>query len=168
MPQIETPETIQWRRWMREFGQQERRVREFLGLSQAQVAEAAGVSQGSVSRLEAGRGLGTPMVVILKINVAMARELRRLDPEMLNADLRRALAIQDALSPPGVVADASGSPASHHAADLDDLVQLYRRVAPGQRGRLLAILRAAVQALASDEPAREPAAHHDEPGRSSA
>jgi len=166
MQHVETFESTQWRRWMREFGQQERRIREFLGLSQAQVAEAAGVSQGSVSRLEGGRGLGTPMVVILRINLAMSRELRRLDPEMLNDDLRRALAIQEALSPPGLLADAGASPAPLHA-DLDDLVGLYRRVPAGQRGRLLAILRAAVQALGSDEPAREHA-QHDEPGRSSA
>jgi len=45
-----------------------RRVREFLGLSQDQVARLAGVSQGAVSRLEAGRGLATPMVVVLKVH----------------------------------------------------------------------------------------------------
>ena len=47
----------QWKEWMRAFGRQERRIREFLGLSQEQIARLAGVSQGAVSRLEAGRGL---------------------------------------------------------------------------------------------------------------
>jgi len=47
-------EAVDWREWMRGLGRQLRRVREFLGLSQDQVARLAGVSQGAVSRLEAG------------------------------------------------------------------------------------------------------------------
>ena len=53
----------EWQAWMRSLGLQVRRVREFVGLSQEQVARTAGVSQGAVSRLEAGRGLGTPLLV---------------------------------------------------------------------------------------------------------
>src|SRR5262249_11891184 len=73
-----------WRTWRRALGRQERRVREFLGLSQQELARAAGVSQGAVSRLEAGRGLATPMLVILKINLALRRAIRTLDPGILN------------------------------------------------------------------------------------
>src|SRR2546422_5488972 len=48
-------EAVDWREWMRGLGRPLRRVREFLGLSQDQVARLAGGSQGAVSRLEAGR-----------------------------------------------------------------------------------------------------------------
>src|SRR5262245_49212375 len=62
---------VEWGEWMRAFGRQERRVREFLGLSQDQLARLAGVSQGAVSRLEAGRGLATPLLVVMKINLVL-------------------------------------------------------------------------------------------------
>src|ERR1043165_8224763 len=91
---------IDWREWIRAFGRQERRVREFLGLSQEQLARLAGVSQGAVSRLEAGRGLATPMLVILKINLALRRALRDVDPSLLNDELRRVMQIEERLSPP--------------------------------------------------------------------
>ena len=67
----------EWQAWMRSLGLQVRRVREFVGLSQEQVARTAGVSQGAVSRLEAGRGLGTPLLVILKVRLALTRALVR-------------------------------------------------------------------------------------------
>src|SRR5437763_17021403 len=69
-------ETVDWREGMRDLGRQLRRVREFLGLSQDQVARLAGVSQGAVSRLEAGRGLATPMMVVLKDHRELTRALR--------------------------------------------------------------------------------------------
>src|SRR5499427_8222226 len=80
-----------WREWITEFGLHVRRVREFLGLSQEQVARAAGVSQGAVSRFEGGRGLSTPFVGIMKIVLALAYALRQIDPELLTDDLRRFL-----------------------------------------------------------------------------
>src|SRR5438445_10153434 len=92
-------EAVDWREWMRGLGRQERRVREFLGLSQEQLARLAGVSQGAVSRLEAGRGLATPMLVVLKINLALRRALRDVDPSLLNDDLRRVLQIEERISP---------------------------------------------------------------------
>ena len=92
-------EQIDWARWMRGLGRHGRRVREFLGLSQEELARLAGVSQGAVSRLEAGRGIATPMLVILKINLAMRRALREVDPTLLNDDLRRVLDIEDRVSP---------------------------------------------------------------------
>src|SRR4029078_3091732 len=78
-----------WRQWITEFGAHERRVREFLGLSQEQVARAAGVSQGAVSRLEGGRGLSTPFVGIMKITLALAHALKELDPDLLTDEVRR-------------------------------------------------------------------------------
>jgi hypothetical protein len=69
--------------------------------------QLAGVSQGAVSRLEAGRGLATPMLVVLKINLAMRRALRDVDPALLSDDLRRVLQIEERLSPR--VGDGRGS-----------------------------------------------------------
>src|SRR5439155_7626939 len=73
-------EAVDWREWMRGLGRQLRRIREFLGLSQDQVARLAGVSPGVVSRLEAGRGLATPMGVGLKVTRVRARALHASDP----------------------------------------------------------------------------------------
>ena len=60
-----------WSNWMRDLGREVRRQREFLGLSQERLARAAGVSQGAVSRLEAGRGLATPLLVAVKIRLVL-------------------------------------------------------------------------------------------------
>ena len=53
--------------WMRDLGCEMRRLREFLGLSQERLAQAAGASQGAVSRLEAGRGLGTSLLTAVRM-----------------------------------------------------------------------------------------------------
>jgi len=142
-----TREAKEWREWMREFGRQQRRVRELLGFSQERIARLAGVSQGAVSRLECGRGLATPLLVVLKINVAMARELKKLDPSTLNDDLRRALDIQDTLSPPMGDIGFHALPLSKDE-QFDELVRLYRHVPDRRRRRLLAIMHAAMDALA--------------------
>ena len=64
---------LDWSSWIKGLGKQARRVREFLGLSQEQVARAAGVSQGAVSRFEGGRGLATPLLVVMKVNSRSAQ-----------------------------------------------------------------------------------------------
>ena len=94
------PATIDWAQWMRELGSRIRHVREFVGLSQEQLARLAGVSQGAVSRLEAGRGLATPLLVLMKINVPLVSALRRLDPSILNDELRRMLEWTRNVTPP--------------------------------------------------------------------
>src|SRR5438132_13600801 len=83
-------EATDWREWMRGLGRQLRRVREFLGLSQDQVAQLAGVSQGAVSRLEAGRGLATPLAVVLKVHLVLSRALRAFAPALPDEDVRAA------------------------------------------------------------------------------
>ena len=140
------PGTFDWKEWMRTFGRQERRVREFLGLSQDQLARLAGVSQGAVSRLEGGRGLATPMLVILKINLAMRRALREVDPALLNDELRRALEIEERISPR---IDEVGFDALPLTKDpvLEQLVLLYRNVPERQRDTFLSVVRAAADAL---------------------
>jgi transcriptional regulator with XRE-family HTH domain len=136
-----------WPTWMRALGRQERRVREFLGLSQQQLARAAGVSQGAVSRLEAGRGLATPMLVILKINLALRRAIRTLDPGILNDDLRRVLDIEDRLSPPAGDVGFEALPLTRDP-DLEELVRLYRDLPERQRQAFFAVARATAGALA--------------------
>ncbi len=143
--------TIDWKDWMRGFGRQSRRVREFLGLSQDQLARYAGVSQGAVSRLEGGRGLATPMLVILKINLALRRALRDVDQALLNDDLRRAFEIEERLSPPVGEVGFNALPLTKDPV-LEQLVLLYRNVPERQRETFLSVVRAAAEALSGAAP----------------
>ena len=139
-------ERIDWRGWMRAFGKQQRRLREFLGFSQEQLAKLAGVSQGAVSRLETGRGLATPMLVILKINLALTHRLRTVDPGLLNDDLRRVLEIEQRLSPPIAGIGFQALPITKDP-ELEDLVRLYRQLPERQRPTFLSVVRATARAL---------------------
>jgi transcriptional regulator with XRE-family HTH domain len=131
---------------MRALGRQGRRAREFLGLSQEQLAELAGVSQGAVSRLEAGRGLATPMLVVLKINLALTRALRKVDPTLLNDELRRVLEIEHRLSPPVGDMGFEVLPLTQ-APDLEEMVRIYRSLPERQRRTFLSVARATAGAL---------------------
>jgi transcriptional regulator with XRE-family HTH domain len=77
-----------WSDWMRDLGHETRRLREFLGLSQERLAKAAGVSQGAVSRLEAGRALRTPLLVAVRIRLVLIEGLRARDTTLLSDDVR--------------------------------------------------------------------------------
>jgi transcriptional regulator with XRE-family HTH domain len=136
-----------WRAWMRTLGQRQRRLREFLGLSQEQLARLAGVSQGAVSRLEIARGLATPLLIVMKIHAVLARELRRLDPSLLSAELREAVALEDALIATG---GALGVTDLQLAEDpgLEQLVRLYREAPVRLRAGVVAIVRALVMSEA--------------------
>jgi len=140
-------EGIDWHEWMRALGRQERRVREFLGLSQEQLARLAGVSQGAVSRLEAGRGLATPMLVVMKINLALRRSLGDVDPELLNDDLRRMMRMEEQVSP--AVGEVRVDAPVTKDPGLAEIVRHWRKVAERQRDVFLSVVRAAAQALAS-------------------
>ena len=76
---------------MRDLGRDARRMREFLGLSQERLAKTAGVSQGAVSRLEAGRATATPFLVVAKIHGALVTALREVDPATVPDDVRHML-----------------------------------------------------------------------------
>ena len=145
-----------WRDWMRQYGRHVRRVREFLGLSQDDLAQRAGVSQGAVSRFETGRGVATPLLVVLRIDVVLRRELRRLDPSLVSPDLQRALATDTLIFSPLDAHETEPSPTGDPA--LEELVRLYRQTPESARAKLLAILRAAVPALraASPQPSNPP------------
>jgi len=148
MPEKPAGEPTDWRQWMRAFGHQARRVREFVGLSQEQLARQAGVSQGAVSRLEAGRGLATPMLVILKIHVALAHALRLVDAAVLNEDLRHALDFGNLISPPIADVGFDALPITRDAG-LEELVRLYRELPERQRQTFVSVMHATASALTS-------------------
>jgi transcriptional regulator with XRE-family HTH domain len=135
-----------WREWMRGLGRQARRIREFLGLSQEQIARAAGVSQGAVSRLEGGRGLATPLLVVVKLNVAMRRALTSYDPEVLSPEARAILDRDDLHVPDSGASQFREYPMAKDVG-IEELVRLYRGLPERQREKLLAVVRAAASAL---------------------
>jgi transcriptional regulator with XRE-family HTH domain len=144
-------ETVDWREWMRGLGRQVRRVREFLGLSQDQVARLAGVSQGAVSRLEAGRGLATPMVVVLKVHWVLTRALRAFDPAIPDEEVRATLGLESLIAPPTDRGSREPPPITRDA-DLEMLVQLYRTLPERQRRTLVAVARATASSLGDVAP----------------
>src|SRR5207244_4864515 len=139
-------ETVDWREAMRDLGRQLRRVREFLGLSQDQVARLAGVSQGAVSRLEAGRGLATPMMVVLKVHRVLTRALRAFDPAIPDEEVRATLGLERLIAPPTDSGSREPLPITRDA-DLEMLVHLYRTLSERQRRTLVAVVRATVSSL---------------------
>src|SRR5215831_19468889 len=92
---------LDWSGWIKGLGRQARRVREFLGLSQEQVARVAGVSQGAVSRFEGGRGLATPLLVVMMVNSALRSAVSTMDPDLISQDARRLLLLDEQLPPGG-------------------------------------------------------------------
>jgi transcriptional regulator with XRE-family HTH domain len=151
---MSAPAQIDWREWMRAHGQQVRRLREFLGLSQEQLAKLAGVSQGAVSRLEAGRGLATPMLVVMKITLAIVRGLRALDPAVLNDELRRLMQVETTISPPLGDIGSQIVPLTKDP-QVEELVRLFRDVPERQRSTFLSVVRAIAAALSPTTGLRE-------------
>jgi len=139
---------VNWREWMQGLGRQARRVREFLGLSQEQIARLAGVSQGAVSRLEGGRGLATPLLVVVKLNLAMRRALASYDPDVLSPEARRIMDM-DLHVPDSGHGTFAEYPLAKDSA-IEDLVRLYRGLPERQREKLLAVVRATASALSPD------------------
>ena len=139
--------SIDWPNWMRELGTRIRRVREFVGLSQEQLARLAGVSQGAVSRLEAGRGLATPLLVLLKIHVPLLRVVRGLDPSILNDELRRMLDETRNVSPPVGDMGYEMLPLTRDPA-LEDLIRRYHELPERQRRTFLSVMSATASSLA--------------------
>jgi len=142
--------TQDWREWMRGLGRQARRVREFLGLSQEQIARLAGVSQGAISRLEGGRGLATPLLVVVKLNVAMRRALSTYDPELLSSEAREILQ-STALYVPDAESKRFAEYPLAKDSGVEELVRLYRGLPDKQRDKLLAVVRATASALSPSE-----------------
>jgi transcriptional regulator with XRE-family HTH domain len=129
-----------WREWMRNLGRRQRQLREFAGLSQEELARLAGVSQGAVSRLEIARGLATPLLIVLKINAALARELRRLGPTVLSPELSEAIEQQAMLVGTRGVLGADEPLAEDR--ELEEIVRLYRAAPASRRHGVITVLRA--------------------------
>src|SRR5262249_43498193 len=130
------------------MGRYTRRLREFVGLSQEQLARLAGVSQGAVSRLEMGRAVNTPLIVVMKINAAMRDALAQVDPKLLSRDARRLMQVQARAVPVPETECARQRVAVE--PQLTEMVRLFRRVPPKNRDKLLTLVRAAATMLASD------------------
>jgi transcriptional regulator with XRE-family HTH domain len=143
---IPEPSPVDWKGWMRTLGEQVRRTRVFVGLSQEELARRAGVSQGSVSRLESGRGLATPVLVVARINRVLWRALLGWAPRLRPA-LRRGLELEVARDPS--LAAAGGTTED---PGLHELVALYERLDEPQRAALFVVLQATAEAFATDVP----------------
>ena len=140
----------EWRRWMATLGQDFRRVRQFLGLSQDELAKHAGVSQGAVSRLESGRGIHTPFFVLVQINVVLASALKQLDEESLTDEIRGFLAFMTYLAPPrfrGDVPESAPPLRVSRDAALERLIRCYNAFTERQRAMFVAVLDAMASAL---------------------
>jgi transcriptional regulator with XRE-family HTH domain len=136
------------------LGQNRRRLRELLGLSQEQLAKIAGVSQGAISRLEAGRGLATPLLVVMKINVALKHALRGLDQTIFSDEFRRLNDIDERIE---MSSEGSGFKDVDFLKDrdLEEMIRTYQDLPDGQRRTLLSVIRAVSSALRADGAAPE-------------
>jgi len=130
-----------WAAWMRSLGIRVRRVREFLGLSQDQLARAAGVSQGAVSRIEAGKQFGTPLLVAVKVQTALAAALRTVNPAILSDELRSMAEAEHVSFPVNVTARSGSHAALASDPGLHELIAAYRAVPERHRGAFHAIVR---------------------------
>ena len=149
-----TPSKQTWRQWITEFGAHVRRGREFLGLSQEQVARAAGVSQGAVSRFEGGRGLSTPFVGIMKISLALAHALKQLEPDMLTDEVKRFMKHLEVLklpNDPGLPVNPVGphfkSIQLSPNPELMQVIDLYYELPESKREAFVSVMGATITAL---------------------
>ena len=120
---------------MSAMGRLTRRLRLLTGVSQAELARRAGVSQAAVSRLESGHAVHAPMIVVQKIHLAMGRGLAALPPELLSPEVRRLMQVP--------IVDGAGDP------ELRRLMQLLARVRGDRRHVASALLSVVGQALTS-------------------
>jgi transcriptional regulator with XRE-family HTH domain len=136
---------VDWASWMTGLGRNVRRARELSGLTQQQLAERAGVSQGAVSRLETGRGLATPLLVVLGVAIALQRELRQIAPELLSDEMRALLRLDAGLDDD---ASAGFRDVTFLADDgLGELIRRYRALGEPERRRLVRVVTATADAL---------------------
>lgn len=139
-----------WHHWMQALGNRVRRARLFLRLSQAQVANMAGVSQGAMSRLEHGKGLETPMSVVLRLHGAIAASLRQCDPALLDAELAWVLNFGNMLSG---LPDEAADPGRPEAGR-DELSQLFKSVramSSRERRLVVVVLRSLIETIAGQQ-----------------
>src|SRR5262249_3328211 len=124
---------------MRDLGSTVRRIREFVGLSQERLAQMAGVSQGAVSRLEAGRAVATPCLVVARIHGALERALASIEPAAVSDDLRLLFKPERLLSTGDGATEQGTEAAAEH--EFEKLIVGYRHLPPTKRPTFLAIVR---------------------------
>jgi len=145
----QTRDEPDWPAFIRDLGRQVRRARLFLGMSQEELARRADVSQGGVSRVEAGRGLGTPLVTFLKLHLVVVDELRALDPEILSDEMREIVSIAARISPPVKVGYGRDLFPLVRDPDLERLIELYRELPERERAGFVAVMNATAATLVS-------------------
>ena len=145
-------EDVDWHAWFRKLGRQTRTLRELLGLSQDRLAVLAGVSQGTVSRFEIGTAQGTPAVVMFRLAVALARQCRAENHELLAEPLVRVLDDIEELVPVRAVRDL---PMIARDPQAEQLRILFMAAPPRAREAVLSIVRAFCT-IAGSHPRNDP------------
>lgn len=135
---------------IRDLGRWTRRVRGFLGYSQDKLAKLADVSQGAVSRVEAGRGKATPLLTFTKINQVFAQALAEIDPSMLTDEARAMLERARYLARPvPTMAEPRPQQPSVMLVDpvLSRLISTYQTLPERERRGFLSVLDATASSL---------------------
>jgi transcriptional regulator with XRE-family HTH domain len=146
---------------IRDLGRWTRSVRELLGFSQDRLAKLAGVSQGAISRVEAGKGIATPMVTFWKINQVFVKFLSQLDP--LSDEARGMLERARFLSRP--IPEHAGGKSPFELVDpvLARLISTYHTLPEQKRQHFLHVLDATALGMAPHPPpAPQPVVHQQE------
>jgi transcriptional regulator with XRE-family HTH domain len=129
-----------------DLGKWTRKVREFLHFSQDRLAKLAGVSQGAVSRVEAGRGKATPLLTFTKINQVFAKALSELEPSMLSDEVRAMLDRARYMAKP-VPEERQASPLMLVDPVLTRLISTYQTLPERERRGFLSVLDATATSL---------------------
>lgn len=141
MPQRE------WKSWMQALGQTIRSARWLTGLTQAELAGLAGVSQGALSRLESARGMFAPLVVVLRVLSALRRPIAALPPEEVTPDVRHLVQM--------TAASATGA-TSEPDSGLATLLALYREMSATERERFVRVAEATATAIVAGREGAHP------------
>lgn len=127
-----------------------------------------------MSRVEAGRGLATPALTFLKLQLVMVRALRRLQSDLLSEDVLHMIETLEKTSPPVSGIGFEMDPVLRDPA-LDRLIHVYRGLSERDRHGFLSVLDAAASSLGGPRAATMPPAHdaddprpeHSEPAETS-
>lgn len=129
-----------WKEWMVDLGQTLRRARELAGLTQAELATHAGISQGGLSRLEQGTGTFAPLVVVLRVLSALRTCLSALPRTHLTGDVSRLLDL------PAIDVSRS-TDMSEPDMELRRLLEAYRMLSASERAHLVRVATITASAL---------------------